>query len=98
VILDRNWRSGRLELDIVARDGATVVFVEVKARRPGPQPAAEAVTPRKRRNLRRAARDWIHAHPHTGGEYRFDVVAVTLRSGRQPLIRHIRDAFTGDDV
>ncbi len=96
LILARNWRSGRNELDIVARQGPVVVFVEVKARRPGPQPAAQALTPRQRRRLARAARDWIGAHPLEGIEYRFDVVAVTVLPGKSPSVEHIPDAFHAD--
>ena len=62
-LLDCNWRSGRLELDIVCRDGDTVVFVEVKTRSGSTYggPAA-ALTPAKQRTLCRAARAWLAAH------------------------------------
>ncbi len=96
-ILARNWRSGRLELDIVARDGPTIVFVEVKTRRLGPQPAEEGLGSAQRRRLRRAAAAWIRSHSHPAGEYRFDLVAVTLRRDAPPILHHIREAFTGDD-
>ncbi|MFB6241052.1 MAG: YraN family protein, partial [Gemmatimonadota bacterium] len=59
-ILATNWRSGRLEIDIVARDGDTVAFVEVKSRGPGPQAPLEALGRDQRRRLRRAAEAWIH--------------------------------------
>ncbi len=94
-ILARNWRWGRWELDIVARSGPTVVFVEVKTRRPGLQPPAEAVSPAKRRRLVHAARAWIHGHPGHGSEFRFDVVTV-LEGGPHPIVRHIADAFHAD--
>ena len=97
-ILARNWRAGRLELDLVVRDGRTIAFVEVKTRRPGPQAPAEAVDRRKRRRLRRAAGRWIAEHPGTRGDYRFDVVAVTLGADGRARIRHLRGAFTGDDA
>ncbi|MGH7540310.1 MAG: YraN family protein, partial [Gemmatimonadota bacterium] len=97
-VLDRNWRSGRRELDLVTLDGHTVVFVEVKTRRPGPQPGAEALAPRQRRHLRRAAEAWIHAHPGIGREFRFDLVVVETAPGRPPRIDHLPDAFFGDDA
>lgn len=62
-ILARNWRSGPLELDLVCREGDTLVFVEVKTRGPGSLGSAlEAVGPRKRQSLIRAARAWLAAH------------------------------------
>lgn len=79
-------------------DGDTVVFVEVKTRRPGPQPAAEALAPAQRRHLRRAAEAWIHAHPGVGREFRFDLVVVEWSEGRASRIEHLPDAFYGDDA
>lgn len=97
-ILARNWRAGRLELDLVVRDGSTVAFVEVKTRRPGPQPAAEAVDRRKRTRLRRAAARWIATRRDAAAEYRFDVVAVTADPDGSFRIRHVPGAFTGEDA
>lgn len=96
-ILARNWRVGRLELDLVARDGDTIVFVEVKARRAGPQSPAEAVDRRKRARIRRAAARWIAARRELAAEYRFDVVGVALGPNGRAAIRHDVGAFTGDD-
>lgn len=98
-VVARNWRAGRAEIDLVAREGKTVIFVEVKTRRlgPGGRPA-EAVDGRKRRNVVRAAGAWIAAHPRTGGEFRFDVVEVTLAAGGPPLVDHIPDAFRADEA
>lgn len=96
-VVARNWRAGRGEIDIVAREGPTVVFVEVKARRlgSGGRPA-DAVDRRKRRALARAAGAWIAAHPATGSGFRFDVVEVTLAAGGTPLVDHWPDAFAAD--
>jgi putative endonuclease len=96
-VLSRNWRSGRRELDLVVRDGAVVAFVEVKTRRHGPQSPTESVTRAQRRRLRGAAEAWIHAHPGTGHEFRFDVVGIVMHPHRPPTLVHITDAFTGDD-
>lgn len=97
-VLARNWRAGRLELDLVVRDGSTVAFVEVKTRRPGPQSAAEAVDRRKRAHLRRAAARWIATRQEAAAEYRFDVVAVTAQPDGILRIRHVPGAFTGEDA
>jgi len=96
VILDRNWRHRRLEIDLVARRDREVVFVEVKTRRPGPQPAGEAVHPAQRRRIARAASAWLRRHPGVGQTARFDVVCLTVRPGRPPAVLHLRGAFDAE--
>lgn len=98
MVLDRNWRAGRLELDLVVREGDVVAFVEVKTRTGGPQPPLEAVDRAKRRKLRRAAARWIASHPGVGREFRFDAVAVRVGADGAAGVRHVRNAFYGDDV
>ncbi|HVE78565.1 MAG TPA: YraN family protein [Gemmatimonadaceae bacterium] len=92
-VLERRFRSGRRDIDLVARQDATVVFVEVKARRSprfgGP---VEAVGWRKRRELSRSARVWIDRNGVAGDAYRFDVIGVLIEAGRV-RVRHVRDAF-----
>lgn len=95
-VLARNWRSGRYEIDIVARDAGTVVFVEVRTRRPGSIAPEETVGREKRLRLARAASDWISAHPPSGSEYRFDIVSVVPCAGGPPAVRHLRDAFQAE--
>lgn len=97
-ILARNWRAGRRELDLVARDGDVVAFVEVKTRGPGPAAPLEAIDRAKRRDLRRAAEAWIHAHPGVGREFRFDAVGVRLAPGARPEVEHVPAAFFADEV
>jgi putative endonuclease len=93
-ILDRNVRYPNGELDIVALDGSTTVFVEVKRRRDAALGTpAEAVTLRKRLRVVRAARRWLAAHPSRARSVRFDVVAVL---GDPPAVTWIRDAFRAD--
>lgn len=78
-ILARNVRYADGEIDIVALDGETIVFVEVKRRRDGALgKPAEAVTRTKRARVVRAARRWLAANPglSRGREVRFDVVAI----------------------
>lgn len=89
-ILKRNHRTRRGELDLVARDGDCLVFVEVKARNSGAfGPPEEALTPTKQRRLWRAAQEYLQAHPWAG-PVRFDVVA--LKSGRIALYRNALEA------
>lgn len=76
VILERNWRSGRYELDIVARRWDELHFVEVKTRRAGGLTAPEdALTPRKFAALRRAAAAYMAQHC-VRLEPQFDLAAV----------------------
>ncbi len=90
----RNVHCGRLgELDIIARDGEYLVFVEVKSRRTLAYGAPEqAVSPSKQRRIRRLALSYLHTNRLHGAPCRFDVVAVDYRSGA-PLLRHIPNAF-----
>ncbi len=94
VILARNFKFKRLgELDIVARDGDTLVFVEVKYRRfrsYGPPEAS--LSPRKLATIRRVAEAWMLIHRYRGIPVRFDVIAVE-QCGPGEEIRHYRNAF-----
>ena len=91
-ILDRNWHSRHLELDIVAEERDTVVFVEVKTRAEGGiQRPFEALTPVKKERLYRAAQAWLEAHDAWSRPCRFDLVCVTSRAGtyQTELIRNV---------
>ena len=98
-ILGRRVRVGdRDEFDLVARDGETLVFVEVKTRRgelfgaPG-----SAVNKAKRHSLSRAAVRYLRMLKHPMVNFRFDVVEVVgVRTGPPPIIRHIPNAFPLD--
>ncbi|WP_426510620.1 YraN family protein [Dactylosporangium sp. McL0621] len=92
VLLDRNWRSRAGELDVVARDGADVVFVEVKTRRSTRfgQPV-EALVPAKVRRLRTLARMWLSDNDVPCERVRFDVISVLI--GRSVALQHLRGAF-----
>ena len=93
-LLDRNWRCPDGELDIVARDGDTIVFCEVKTRRGERYGVpAEAVGPGKVRRLRALAAAWLRAHPDRRGQVRFDVVSVRTRRTGAASVEHVRGAF-----
>jgi putative endonuclease len=80
-------------LDIIARDGATLVFVEVKAREDRAfGAAAEAVTGLKRRRIAQLALDYMTRHRLAGCPCRFDVVAIHFDSGA-PVIDVFQGAF-----
>ena len=97
----RNWRAGHSEIDLVARRGDTVAFVEVKTRgSPGCGHPLEWVTARKRREVEAAARAWLRTRGRElGGGFtvRFDAVAVEVRAGRAPRIRYVEDAWRVGD-
>lgn len=93
-ILERNFRCRCGEVDIVARLGATVVFVEVKTRRSDLYGSpAQSVTPFKQRQIARAAQTWLAANRLTDSAARFDVISIRLRDGGEADIEHIADAF-----
>ncbi len=94
-ILDRNVKLGRNEIDILARDGDTIVFVEVKTRE-SPNPAfapEDNVHAAKQRKLITAAKHYTARHPDPTAYYRFDVVSVTLTPNAKPRIELLKDAF-----
>jgi putative endonuclease len=93
-VVDRNFRMGRKEIDLVARRGEVVAFVEVKTRAGlGYGHPLEAITWKKRREIQQVAAAWIDRNGRPGDVYRFDAVAVQLPSGGPPLIEHVEDAW-----
>ena len=95
VVVDRNWRGTRGELDLVALDGRELVVVEVKTRTGlGYGHPSEAVTPRKLARLRRLAGEWLAGRaaetvPTRPSSVRVDVVGVLLEKGRPPQVDHL---------
>ena len=92
VLLDRNWRKNRLELDIVASKDGVLVFVEVKTRRNTDfREPHEAVDWKKIRHIVVAADAYIKLHD-IEADVRFDIIDVVGTKG-QFRITHIEDAF-----
>lgn len=91
-ILARRWRAPGAEIDLVAKRGRILVFVEVKAR--GDLASAEiALTAAQRRRITQAAEFWCARHPrHAAGDRRYDLMLVS--KGHWP--RHIQGAFDAD--
>ncbi len=86
------------ELDLVMRDGATLVFVEVKTRRDRRFAAPhDAVSPEKQRRLTRAARWFVHDRRQHDVPLRFDVIGIVVTPDAPPEIEHFRDAFPPAD-
>ena len=91
VVLDRNWRCDVGEIDIVARDGDTLVVCEVKTRRSVAYGTPlEAVTDAKVRRLRRLAARWVQASGLHPPAIRIDVVGVLAPGRGAATVQHIR--------
>ncbi len=95
-ILERNYRCRLGEMDIIAIDGDTLVFVEVKTRKNFlfglPE---EAVTMAKQAKLIRIANYYIKTRPKSGLDKRIDVVAVYKEDKKQPSVKWIKNAVEG---
>jgi len=93
-IIERNFRSGHLEIDLVVHDGDCLVFVEVKTRRGNSFGGAiAAVVPRKISNMRRAARGFLDRLPGTFmfREIRFDLIAIDIDARNDTMVlRHVK--------
>ena len=93
-ILHRNYRIGHREIDLVARRDEVVAFVEVKTRAGlGYGHPLEAITWKKRREIHQVAGAWVDRHGRPEYTYRFDAVAVLLRSGGPEVVEHLEDAW-----
>ena len=97
-VVAKNWHCRYGEIDLIAREGEMVVFVEVKTRRQRsfglPE---EAMTPSKRRRLLRSASTYLEENSLQEVDWRIDVVAIEGRPGRAPArLDHYRDALEAD--
>lgn len=93
IILERNWRHGHLEVDIIAQEGGEVIFVEVKTRGYSSwSRAMQSVDRLKRQHLTTAANHYIRYH---GLHYsvRYDIVAIDLAADGSYQIEHAERAF-----
>lgn len=94
LVLERNVRTRQGEIDLIARDGDVLVFVEVRTRTGTAYgTAAESVTWRKQRKLRELALAYLQNRAKPVPRFRFDVVAICCRPDQSPEIEHIVHAF-----
>ena len=92
-ILDRNWRGGHLEIDIVSEAPDGVHFIEVKARTaPVLAPLDRQIPPVKQKRICAAAQQYLHIHRMNGKEVYFDVVSVTFE-GVQTMVKYYPQAW-----
>lgn len=88
-VVAHRFRAGRAEIDLIARRGQVVAFIEVKSRRgSGFGSPLEAVTGPKRRELVKAARAWVGRCGQASDIYRFDCIALWNNE-----LEHLEDAF-----
>lgn len=94
VILERNVRTEYGEIDLLARQGETLVFVEVKARSSNafgyPE---ESITELKQQHMQDCALAYLQAHPEFEGDWRVDVISVNRMPGAKPEILHFENAL-----
>ena len=92
-IIARNYRTKAGEIDIIAREGRTLVFIEVKGRQSARYGSAKAaVTPRKQHQVSKVALWYLKENDQMDAKARFDVVAVTRQDG-EDRIEIVRNAF-----
>ena len=96
-ILETNWRHRRAEVDIIAKDGVVLVFVEVKTRNNNHYGEPETAVDQKKEDLlasagaaymRKIAHDW---------EIRFDIISIIYKNEQSFTIKHFEDAFFPND-
>ncbi len=92
-IIARNWRCRAGEIDLVARDGNTLVFVEVRTRTARAKvPPRQSVGWSKQRRVARAALHYLRNHNLLRQRTRFDVIAIVMEK-KGPVLEHFRGAF-----
>jgi putative endonuclease len=92
IILDLNWRAGRNEIDLIARDKDFLVIIEVKSRRSDTfMEPEEAVTREKQQAIIRAANAYIY-RKNINLETRFDIISIIMNKN-ETRINHLKDAF-----
>jgi len=92
LILARNYKHGKCEIDIISKEDSLLIFTEVKTRSTDyfgfPE---ESVDKKKRKKIRRAAEEYMFENK-LDGEVRFDIVSITIINGKLKIY-HIKDAF-----
>ena len=92
-ILEKNWSSGHKEIDIIAKDGDTIVIIEVKTRKSTYLVEPEiTVDIYKQRHLIWAANSFVNRYQYDN-DVRFDIIAIVIDKNNEKRIEHIEDAF-----
>ena len=94
IVVDTNWSCQHGELDIIARQGETLVFIEVRTRRsPTVESAFLSVDARKQKKLATLAQLYLAEHDLEAAAWRIDVIAVAVPRRGQPIVEHAEDAL-----
>lgn len=94
IIVATNWRCKHGEIDIIARKGDTLVFVEVRTRHAdSPEVAFASITPRKRAKLTTSANIYLNMYRLDNMPWRVDVIAIAIPRSGNPIIEHSEDAL-----
>jgi putative endonuclease len=97
-ILERNFRTRMGEIDVIARDGDVLVFVEVKARRTDAFGGASSSVDRKKRvRLAKLARAYLHRRGWADRPCRFDLVTIRGGDGMEPSVDLLQNAFDAEE-
>ena len=91
-ILERNWRSGHKEIDIIALIDETLVIVEVKTRKSDDYGEPDIAVGRDKQRMLIWAADAYVRHKNLNVDVRFDIISIVITDG-EPEIEHIEDAF-----
>ncbi len=93
-ILEKNWHTPYGEIDLIARQNESIVFVEVKTRSNNSLgPPEISITPRKAEHMRGAAEYYIQQHSETQAEWRIDLVTILLQPGAPAAIDHFENVL-----
>lgn len=92
-IIMTNWRCKVGEIDIVARKGDTLVFVEVRTRGSSTENAYISIDPKKQRKMVKAAYAYLAEHSLSNALWQIDVIAVARPTSASPIIEHTENAL-----
>lgn len=93
-MIETNWRCPQGEIDLIARQDATLVFVEVRTRHAdSTEWAFESITPAKQKRLQKLAHAYLSAHQLQHITWRVDLIAIAWRRNAQPIIEHVENGL-----
>jgi len=93
-IIETNWSTRFGELDIIAKQTDSYIFVEVKSRHSkNTESAFASITPAKREKMIKAIYQYLHDKELDDVDWRVDAIGIALRQNQPPLIDHVEDAF-----
>jgi putative endonuclease len=94
-ILTKNFRTPYGEIDLIARQANTIIFIEVKTRKSQSLgPPEISITPRKIDHMRSAAEFYIQEYSEQASEWRIDVISIQLQANEAPAIVHFENAIS----